>query len=109
MWQPLTVDQYERDPKAHSNMPLGDAWMLVQEMIRDRTSHCYMALAGWYYAPTGAELAYWDGMAAEKRLKRATWRPWTDRASDPLRDEVAEKQRAEEARRAIDKYYHIRS
>ena len=91
-------------------MGVGLAWELTREILRDHTSNSYAALAGWSYTPTGAEIALWDGLEMEKRVRRRGWRPWKD-VPDPLRAKPMEdpRRRAERLRRRqrLRERYHI--
>ena len=62
----------------HGNIAYFHCWRLMAELLRDRTSRLYSSLAGWTYSPTGAEIAQWDRLELEGRLKRKGWRPWLD-------------------------------
>lgn len=65
-------------------MSLAQSWRLTREILRDHTSNSFAALAGWSYTPTGAEIALWDQMELEGRLKRKGYRPWTDHRTNWL-------------------------
>lgn len=78
---------------------------MTRVILADRSSHSFAALAGWTYAPTGAERALWDLNAG-----RAKYRPWTDKARDPLRPPhqvsmMSESQR--EDRERLKRFFHI--
>lgn len=92
-------------------MAYGRAWGLTREILRDRTSNSFAALAGWYYIPTGAEIALWDQMELEGRLKRKGYRPWADSRSDFLglpNPETGEQRRERlERRDRLKDRYHI--
>ena len=90
-------------------MSLQRAWELTRELLRDHTSHSFAALAGWAYAPTGAEIALWDRYELEGRLRRPGWRPWLERRNDPLRPAEPETARRERLarRRRLNAFYHI--
>lgn len=64
--------------KPSPNIGFGTAWRFTREILRNHTSSSYAALAGWSYIPTGAEIALWDQMELEGRLKHKGYRPWTD-------------------------------
>ncbi|AKV55077.1 hypothetical protein BACT_0488 [Bifidobacterium actinocoloniiforme DSM 22766] len=85
--------------------------MLSREILRDHTSSSYAALSGWSYIPTGAEIALWDQMELEGRLKRKGYRPWTDQRADPFRLDHMEgtRQRRErlERRKHLQDTFHI--
>lgn len=92
-------------------MGFGKAWGLTREILRDRTSNSFAALAGWSYIPTGAEIALWDQMELEGRLKRKGYRPWADSRSDFLESpnpETGEQRRERLKRRdRLKDRYHI--
>lgn len=56
----------------------GLAWALTREILKDHTSHSWMALQNAVYAPDGAEQAVWTLSGQRKR-------PWFDHEHDPLR------------------------
>lgn len=92
-------------------MSLAQSWRLTREILRDHTSNSFAALAGWSYTPTGAEIALWDQMELEGRLKRKGYRPWTDHRTnwfDPPKQETAKARQARlERRRRLQDTYHI--
>lgn len=88
-------------------MPNGTAAKIVAEILKNRQSHSYAALAGWHYIPTGAEIAMWDGLEADGRLAHPRWRPWASRTQDILRDPQADRQKHEQAVRNIQQVYGI--
>ncbi|WP_137655336.1 hypothetical protein [Bifidobacterium moukalabense] len=82
----------------------GLAWQLTKEILKDHTSHSYMALTGAVYAPDGAEQAIW--LLAGQHEKR----PWFDTTHDPLRQpahvhNLTARQR--EDRERLKQYFHI--
>lgn len=97
--------------KPRASMSLGRAWMLTREILKDHTSNSFASLAGWAYVPTGAEIALWDMMELEGRLKRKGYRPWADPRNDFLREPNLEtsSQRRErlERRSRLKKRFHI--
>lgn len=113
-WKPVTLAEWlnapaDRKPKA--NYGIGQAWRLTRQILRNHTSHCFAALAGWTYTPTGAEIAMWDMFELEGRLQREGWRPWTDRHADPfaptrLETSQARKERLER-RELLKQRFHI--
>lgn len=90
-------------------MPAGYAAKVVTEILKNRSSHSYAALAGWHYIPTGAEHAMWDMLAAEGRLKHPQWRPWTSRATDILTDQQAQEEKHQQDRKLLKKVYGIKN
>lgn len=88
------------------------AWELTHEILRDHTSHSYAALAGWSWIPTGTEIAMWDRMELEGRVKHKGWRPWAA-IPDPLaaaKQETGEERAARlERRDRLNRRFHITS
>ena len=102
IWHPVTFDAWTRG--AEPNLDWGTAWELTREILRDRESHSFAALAGWAYIPSGAERAAWDLMS------RGKYRPWTDRAQDIIRPPhqitlLSKRQR--EDREKLKRIFHI--
>ena len=97
--------------KPSGNLDYESAWALTREILRDHTSNSFAALAGWSYTPTGAEIALWDQMELEGRLKRKGYRPWADRRTDMFRRANTETHADYEARMArrkrLNDHYHI--
>lgn len=113
-WQPISLTEWldappENKPKA--NIGIGKAWKLTRQILKDHASDSYMALAGWSYKPTGAEIAMWDRFELEGRLKRRGWRPWTDRRADQFPEthtpSKAEQTIRAERRARLDRQFHI--
>ncbi|WP_133124814.1 hypothetical protein [Bifidobacterium margollesii] len=103
IWKPIGLPAWlnaPHDAKPRGNIGIGLAWELTREILRDHTSSSFAALAGWSYTPTGSEIAMWDRMDMEKRLRRHGWRPWKNQP-DPLRAKPMEdpRVRAERLRR----------
>ena len=86
-WRPLTWDRWARDLNARSNIVFWRMWRQVREILNDRSSHSFAALAGWAYAPSREEMVQWDVMAADGKLKDKTYRPWTDKRNDLFRED----------------------
>lgn len=114
VYRPFTLDRWlnaPRDAKPRANVGFGRAWRMTREILRERTSHSYAALAGWTYIPTGAEAALWDRFDLEKRLQRKGWRPWADKSRDPFREErmetAARRGERMRRRRRLRERYHI--
>ncbi|KFI92433.1 hypothetical protein BISA_0833 [Bifidobacterium saguini DSM 23967] len=97
--------------KPKANISLGKAWRLTREILKDHRSHSYAALAGWSYIPSDGEIALWDRMELEGRLKRRGWRPWADRHNDPFAPVHVEtretRERRLERRSRLKQRYHI--
>ena len=82
----------------------GLAWNLTKEILKDHTSHSYMALLNAVYVPSGAEQAAW--LFAGQHEKR----PWFDTKYDLLRQpahvhNLTAKQR--EDRERLKRFFHI--
>ncbi len=78
VWKPCHLNAWLDAPagrKPSGNLDYESAWALTREILRDHTSNSFAALAGWSYTPTGAEIALWDQMELEGRLKRKGYRP----------------------------------
>lgn len=90
VYRPLRWSEWEkqRENPSHSRRPtigIMTAWGLTREILRDKTSHSFHALAKSAYVPTAEEMTAWDMLAAEKKLKQRSYRPWTDSKNDYLR------------------------
>lgn len=85
-WRPLTWDRWASDLNARSNIVFWRMWRQVREILNDRSSHSFAALAGWTYAPSREEMVQWDVMAADGKLKDKTYRPWTDKRNNLFRE-----------------------
>lgn len=114
VWKPCHLDVWLDAPtgrKPSGNLDYESAWALTREILRDHTSNSFAALAGWSYTPTGAEIALWDQMELEGRLKRKGYRPWADRRTDMFRRPATETHADYEARMArrkrLNDHYHI--
>jgi hypothetical protein len=114
VWKPCHLNAWLDAPtgrKPSGNLDYESAWALTREILRDHTSNSFAALAGWSYTPTGAEIALWDQMELEGRLKRKGYRPWADRRTDPFRRPATETHADYEARMArrkrLNDHYHI--
>ena len=82
----------------------GLAWALTREILKDHTSHSWMALQNAVYVPDGAEQAAW--LTAPERKKR----PWFDHGHDPLRQPAPTHsltRRQREDRERLKAYFHI--
>lgn len=60
-------------------MPLHAAWPMLREILRDRTSHSFAALAGWSFIPDPADKWIHAANQSQSRLRRKP--PWE--AADP--------------------------
>mgnify|MGYP000293846890 CR=1 FL=1 len=81
----------------------GLAWALTREILKDHTSHSWMALQNAVYAPDGAEQAVWTLSGQRKR-------PWFDHEHDPLRPPTPTHnltRRQREDRERLKAYFHI--
>ena len=114
VWKPCHLNAWLDAPagrKPSGNLDYESAWALTREILRDHTSNSFAVLAGWSYTPTGAEIALWDQMELEGRLKRKGYRPWADRRTDPFRRPATETHADYEARMArrkrLNDHYHI--
>jgi len=77
---------------------------LTREILKDHTSHSWMALQNAVYTPSAAEQAIW--MTAPERQKR----PWFDHAHDPLRTPTPTHnltRRQRDDRERLKKIFHI--
>ncbi|MDK6350059.1 hypothetical protein [Bifidobacterium scardovii] len=114
IWRPIRLDAWLDAPNGHkprASLSLGKAWKLTRQILRDHTSDSYAALAGWSYTPTGEELAMWDRLELEGRLKRRGWRPWTDKRADQFgatrQQSPAERAQRMRRRHRLNQRFHI--
>jgi hypothetical protein len=86
VYRPLRWSEWAKNPHAEFHgIGFADAWALTREILRDHTSHSWHALAKSAYVPTAAEMALWDELAMSKKLRKKTYRPWTDSRNDAFR------------------------
>ena len=84
---------------------------MTRELLRDHSSHLYASLAGWAYIPSGAEIAKWDQLELEGRLKRKGWRPWLEPKTDMARASTRHarpRSEREQARELLRDRFHIK-
>jgi hypothetical protein len=82
-WHPLDWTTWAKDQQARSNIGYWAMWQYAAEILRDKSSHSYAALAGWSYVPSPTERAIWTLMP--KREGKEDYLPWTDPKQDILR------------------------